>query len=115
MHFPSDVLAGYLLATGWALALTAALYEADRRFPASRRWAGTALARASDRVATGGLALAAVGVTGVAVLATAGAVLADPGAATCFAREHTAFVVAAGGVASAAVALPVTMAGVVRR
>jgi membrane-associated phospholipid phosphatase len=114
-HFPSDVLAGYLLATGWALGLTAVLYEADRRHPASGRWAGSALARASDRIATGGLALAAVGAAGAAVLATAGAVLADPGAASCFAREHTAFVVVAGGVASAAVALPVTMAGVARR
>jgi membrane-associated phospholipid phosphatase len=114
-HFPSDVLAGYLLATGWALGITAGLYQADRRFPASRRWAESALARASDRFATGGLALAAAGVTAGAVLATAGAVLADPGAATCFAREHTAFVVVAGGVASAAVALPVTMAGVARR
>jgi membrane-associated phospholipid phosphatase len=114
-HFPSDVLAGYLLATGWALGATALLYEADGHYPASERWASSALARASDRVATGGLALAAVGVTAAAVLATAGAVLADPAAAGSFAREHTAFVVVAGGVAAAAVALPVTLAGVARR
>jgi membrane-associated phospholipid phosphatase len=114
-HYPSDVLAGYLLATGWALALTAMLYEADRRFPATERWAGSALARASDRIATGGLALAAAGAGIATVLASAGLLIADASAATCFAREHTAFVVVAGGVASAAVALPVTMARVARR
>jgi membrane-associated phospholipid phosphatase len=114
-HYPSDVLAGYLLATGWAPATGAALYEAERRFPASERWASTALARASDRIATGGLALAAVGAGAVAVLATAGVVLADPSSAACYAREHTAFVVVAGGVASAALVLPVTMASVARR
>jgi membrane-associated phospholipid phosphatase len=114
-HFPSDVLAGYLLATGWACAFAALLYEADRRFPASGRWAASAPARASDRIATGALVLAAAGLALAAVLATAGAVLADPGAASCFAREHTASVAVAGGVASAAVALPVTVAGLARR
>jgi membrane-associated phospholipid phosphatase len=114
-HYPSDVLAGYLLATTWALVLTAALYEADRRFPARERFAETALARTSDRIATGGLALVAAGAAAVAVLATAGLLIADASAAACFAREHTAFVVVAGGVASAALVLPVTMASVARR
>ena len=40
-HYPSDVVAGYLLATGWALTVVAGLYEADRRFPARNRWAGS--------------------------------------------------------------------------
>jgi len=114
-HYPSDVIAGYLLATGWALTIFALLHEANVRFPATDRWTSTGLARASDRIATGGLALLAVGAAAVAVLGTAAYVLADPGGATCFAREHTAFVVVAGGVASAAVALPATMAGVARR
>jgi membrane-associated phospholipid phosphatase len=114
-HYPSDVLAGYLLATGWALGIVAVLYEAERRVPASERWASTALARASDRIATGGLALVAAGAAAVAVVATAGVLIADPTNAACIAREHTAFVVVAGGVASAALALPVTMAGVARR
>jgi membrane-associated phospholipid phosphatase len=114
-HYPSDVLAGYLLATGWALVFLAGLHEADLRAPATERWAGTALARASDRIAANGLALVAAAGAGATVLAAAGLLLADPSGATCFAREHTAFVVVAGGVASAAVALPVTMAGVARR
>jgi membrane-associated phospholipid phosphatase len=114
-HYPSDVLAGYLLATGWALVFLAALHEADRRAPATERWAASALARASDRLAANGLALVAAGGAGATVLAGAGLLLADPSGATCFAREHTAFVVVAGGVASAALVLPVTMAGVARR
>lgn len=114
-HYPSDVLAGYLLATGWALAIWAALHEVNGRFPVGDRWTRTALARASDRIATGGLALAAIGAAVAAVIATAAVVLADPSGASCFAREHTAFVVVAGGVASAALALPVTMASVARR
>jgi membrane-associated phospholipid phosphatase len=114
-HFPSDVIAGYLLATGWALTFAAGLYEAERRFPASGRWAGTALARATDRVATGGLELAAAGVAILGVLVVAGAVLADPSHAAAFARENTALVVVAGGIASAALALPVATAALARR
>ncbi len=114
-HFPSDVIAGYLLATGWALTIFAGLREADRRFPATDRWTRTTLARASDRIATGGLAVLAAGTAVLALLVTAAVVLADTSAAACFAREHTAFVVVAGGVASSAVALPVALAGVARR
>jgi membrane-associated phospholipid phosphatase len=114
-HFPSDVIAGYLLATGWALTFVALLYEADRRFPATERWAGTALARASDRIATGGLDVAAAGLAILGVLVAAGILLADPSHAAWFARENTGFVVAAGAIASAALALPVATAAVARR
>ena len=102
-HFPSDVIAGYLLATAWALGLTAALYEADRRLPAGERWAS----RARDKIPTRGLAVTAAGATLVGALAAAGVLAANVDAATCFAREHTAFVVVAGGIASAALVLPV--------
>ena len=114
-HFPSDVIAGYLLATGWALGLTAALYEADRRFPARERWMTSGIARASDMIATGGAALVAAGATAVCVLATAGLLITDAGAATCFAGEHTAFVVVAGGLASAALVLPAAVTTVAPR
>jgi membrane-associated phospholipid phosphatase len=114
-HFPSDVIAGYLLATGWALTVFAGLHEVNLRHPATDRWARTTLARASDRIATGGLALLAVGAAAAAVLGTAAYVLADPSGASCFARENTGFVVVAGGIASSAVALPVALAGVARR
>ena len=114
-HFPSDVIAGYLVATGWAFAIFAVLHELNVRHPATTRWSRTALARASDRVATGGLALLAAGAALLAVLATAGVALSDTSAAACFARENTAFVVVAGGIVSSAVALPVALAGVARR
>jgi hypothetical protein len=42
-------------------------------------------------------------------------VLTDTSQAACFARENTAFVVVAGGVASSAVALPITLAAAARR
>jgi membrane-associated phospholipid phosphatase len=114
-HYPSDVVAGYLLATGWALTAVAGLYEAERRYPARERWAGSTLARVSERVAIGGLALAALGVAILGLLVGAAAVLADPNHASCFARENTGFVVVAGGIASAALALPVAAATAHRR
>jgi membrane-associated phospholipid phosphatase len=114
-HFPSDVVAGYLLATGWALGLVAVLYEVDRRHPASRRLTHTAVARASDRIATGGLALGALGGVAVAALLIAFELAADPHTAAWIAREHTAFVVVAAAIAAAAVALPVAMARLMRR
>lgn len=109
-HFPSDVVGGYLLATGWALVLTAALIEADRRFPASDRWAASAVGRAFDRTAAGGFAAAALGATACAALVVVGASAADPDGVTAFAREHTTAVAVGGGVALAALAMPAAMA-----
>jgi membrane-associated phospholipid phosphatase len=114
-HFPSDVIAGYLLATGWALTIFAGVHELNLRHPETGRWARTAFARSSDRVTTGGLAVLAGAAAVLALLVTAGVALADTGSAACFAREHTAFVVVAGGIASSAVVLPVALAGVARR
>jgi membrane-associated phospholipid phosphatase len=114
-HYPSDVLAGYLLATGWALVIAAALQVADRRLPAGNRSASAALARASDRIATVGLTVTAAVVVGVAGLVGIGAIAVDPSGATCFAREHTGFVAVVGALTAAAVALPMTVATVIRR
>jgi membrane-associated phospholipid phosphatase len=114
-HYPSDVIAGYLLATGWALVLVAILHEADRRFPGSERWARTALARASDRIAAEGLLVGAVGAAATAAAVGVLEVAGDPSGAAWFAREHTTFVVVAAAVAAAALALPMAIAAVVRR
>jgi membrane-associated phospholipid phosphatase len=114
-HFPSDVLGGYLLATCWAFLLAAVLQEADRRFPARERWASTAFARASDRIAAGGLSAAAVAGAAVAVVAALGALAGAPGGVADYTREHTSFVAVAVAVASAALALPVAMAALLRR
>jgi membrane-associated phospholipid phosphatase len=109
-HFPSDVVGGYLLATGWALGLVAMLGEADRRFPATDRWAATAVGRAFDRTAADGLAVAALGGAAGAALVAIVRLAADPGGVTGFARDHTTSVAVAAGVASAALALPAALA-----
>ena len=61
-HFPSDVAAGFLVATGWTLATIAALQLAARRWPERtvREGARTALARATEGVARAGLLAGAV-------------------------------------------------------
>jgi membrane-associated phospholipid phosphatase len=109
-HFPSDVVGGYLLATGWALVLAAALSEADRRFPATDRWATTAVGGAFDRTAAGGLAAAALGAAACTALVVLAALAADPAGATGFARDHTTSLAVGVAVASAALALPAALA-----
>jgi membrane-associated phospholipid phosphatase len=111
-HFPSDVVGGYLLATGWALVLAAGLTEADRRFPATDRWAATAAGRVFDRIAAGGLGLAALAGAACTALLAIALLAADPGGATGFARDHTTAVAVAVAVASAALALPAALAAI---
>jgi len=105
-HFPSDVVGGYLLATGWALVIAALLYEVERRFPVAAR----SRARAFDRVAAGGIAAAAAAGSAVAALVAIALLAGDPGGATGFAREHTTSVGVAAAVATAALALPAALA-----
>ena len=56
-HFPSDVVGGYLLATGWALALLAGLRAAQARYPERRPRDGLTVRSHAmvDRIATLGL------------------------------------------------------------
>lgn len=113
-HLPSDVLGGYLLATGWTLALVAALSVANHRFPARDRGAATRVGRASERIAAVGLVAAAAGCTLAALLAGAAVLASDPAGAVDFARAHTASLTVAAAIASTAVALPTAMASLVR-
>jgi membrane-associated phospholipid phosphatase len=113
-HLPSDVLGGYLLATGWTLALVATLRLADHRFPTRDRWAATPVGRASERIAAVGVVVAAAGCTLAALLAGAAVLASDPAGAVDFARAHTASLTVAAAIASAAVALPTAMASLVR-
>ena len=116
-HLPSDVVGGFLLATGWALVLLAGLRMADARFPerAGRRRVATATRAAVERAA-------AVGLT--ALLATGGAVAAGLTVALLvfrlpevvdYAQDHTAFMVVASAIALSAVALLAGLAGVLAR
>jgi membrane-associated phospholipid phosphatase len=113
-HLPSDVLGGYLLATGWTLALVAALTVANDRFPGRDRWAATPVGRAGERIASVGLVAGAAGCTLVALVASGAALASDPAGAVDFARAHTASVTVAVAIASAAVALPTAMASLLR-
>jgi membrane-associated phospholipid phosphatase len=92
-HFPSDVIGGFLLATGWAFVLLAGLRAADLRFP--ERTGRGVLARRSRAVVDA--------VTGVGLLVTLGLGLVLAVALTFrvlafrlpdlvdYAQEHTTF------------------------
>ncbi|MBA2439119.1 MAG: phosphatase PAP2 family protein [Thermoleophilaceae bacterium] len=116
-HLPSDVAGGYLLATGWALVLLAALRMADGLFP--ERSGRSRVAAVSRSVVE---RLAAIGLTAVVV---AGAVAATGAAAlgvvfrlpdlVGYAQDHTAFVVVAAWLALSAAALLAGVASALAR
>jgi membrane-associated phospholipid phosphatase len=89
-HFPSDVAGGFLLATGWGLAVVAALRVTELRWPerTGRGRLATGVRRTTETVT--GLGLAAIALAGVmlglvaVVLALAKVDLGD------FVRGHTA-------------------------
>jgi membrane-associated phospholipid phosphatase len=116
-HFPSDVVGGFLLATGWALVTAAALRAAGDRWPehSGRTRAGAALQRAADAAATLGIAalaglllLALAGVSGALVLTHGGDMLD-------FAAGNTALVVVGAAIAVAAAALLAGVTAALRR
>jgi membrane-associated phospholipid phosphatase len=111
-HFPSDVLAGYLLATGWALVLAAGLRELDRRRPA-RRSVGQPAALA-ERVSAEGITAGAAAIALVALGAGALFLVTHIHAVADFGRDHTVSVAIAAGMAMTALALPSAMAAALR-
>lgn len=96
-HFPSDVVGGYLVATGWALAVLAAL-----RLAADRQAAPADRARARF-----GRDLAVAVAGAAAVLGALGLGLALPhlDRVVDYAARHTAFAAVAAAIALAATAL----------
>jgi hypothetical protein len=99
-HFPSDAAGGFLLATGEALVIAAALaaYPGRRRVPER-------VERIVDRAAGIGLSAAALGgilLGGAFLTSTAITRRTD---LVEFAREHTMVIPVAGGLVLAAVAL----------
>lgn len=116
-HFPSDILGGYLLATGVALVLLAVLRAAEARFPEHSGRAATqqVARRTADRLAALGLG---------AILAAAGLLLSALVAAALvfrlpeivdYAQAHTAFAVVASVLALSALALLSGLALVIGR
>jgi membrane-associated phospholipid phosphatase len=104
-HYPSDVAAGYLVATSSALATVAALRAANQRWPerAGRDAAKRAIRQVDPR-------FAALVVAGFAFAAVGALSIAGGERALHFADQHTASAVAAFVVAAMAAALPVSVA-----
>jgi membrane-associated phospholipid phosphatase len=103
-HFPSDVVGGFLLASGWTLVVVAALRAAADRWPerSGRTRAARAVGRAADRATTVGLAAAALAVAGLALLVASVVLVARLPDVLDFAARHTALVVVGAAVAAAA-------------
>jgi membrane-associated phospholipid phosphatase len=116
-HLPSDVAGGFLLATGWALVLLAALRSSTEIFP--ERTGRSRLAAGSravvDRLATIGLAAVAVAGAAAAVVVAAIVVLFRLPDLLGYMQNHTAFFVVAAALAVSAAALLAGLAGVLAR
>jgi membrane-associated phospholipid phosphatase len=115
-HFPSDVLAGYLLATGWALVLAAGLRASERRWPArSGRGRAKAFTMLAERVSADGMAAGAMLVAFAAVAGFLVLLGTHPDQLADYGRDHTASVGVAAGLTAAALVLPAAMAAALRR
>jgi membrane-associated phospholipid phosphatase len=106
-HYPSDIVGGYLIATGWGLAALAALGYANERWPER----GTMRSKARTAIpAPGPAAIARVAVLAAAVVAIAAASRADQVAS--FADRHTAVVAVGSAIAVAAAVLLAAVAAI---
>jgi hypothetical protein len=108
MHYPSDVLGGFLMATAWALATVAALLRAEQWRPSSVRSGAESVSVGAALGAPGVVLLTAV-VLGAIALAT------RPHQVAYYVRVHEAFVVGALGIAALGFALATGMLLSVRR
>src|SRR3954463_10804727 len=113
-HFPSDVVGGFLLATGWTLAVVAALLWLGQKRPERPGRPATPLAAVVDRVAAVGLVTAVV--TGVLLLAGALALVVARGTdVRAFVDTHTAVVVVTPLIVAAGAALLAVVMALLRR
>jgi membrane-associated phospholipid phosphatase len=96
-HFPSDVVAGYLMAGTWTAFAVAAVWASERRWPLARGRPATV------RLQTALAPAVAVAVAGLSLFALVA--LAKPVEVTSYARDHTAFVVGAALIAALALSL----------
>jgi membrane-associated phospholipid phosphatase len=107
LHYPSDILAGFLVAAACTLAVVAALMVAERLRPTWR----APSARVSMRAALGapGAVVAAALVLGAIV------VLSRPDDVIAYARAHEAFMLGAAGIAALSLALSTGVVLSIRR
>jgi membrane-associated phospholipid phosphatase len=107
MHYPSDVLGGFLVAAAWTLSAVGALLAAERWRPVVRGAGGRVSVRA---------ALGAPGAVLLSALAVAAFLLAvHPYDIVASARAHEAFVVGAAGIAALSLGLSTGVVLSVRR
>jgi membrane-associated phospholipid phosphatase len=111
-HYPSDVVGGFLVATTWTLLAVAALAWAQERWPATRAAPAARGGRAGSLRAV--LGPPAVTTLSAALVALA-VLLARPAQVLCYATDHTAFVLGAGMLAAAALALAAGVSTLLRR
>jgi membrane-associated phospholipid phosphatase len=107
MHYPSDILGGFLVAATWTLLTVAALRAAERRRPTSARSRG----RVSLRAALGppGVVLLA------AIVLVAIVIVFQPRGVVAYARAHEALVAVAAGIAALSLGLSTGVMLSVRR
>jgi membrane-associated phospholipid phosphatase len=106
-HYPSDVIGGFLVAMAWTLAAVGVVWWSEARWP--RREAGAPAPPL-------GQALAPTGVAALSATLLAGVVfLARPEQVVEFAHDHTAFIVGAGAIGAAALALAAALTLLVLR
>jgi membrane-associated phospholipid phosphatase len=113
-HMPSDVFAGYLVAGCWSAVAVAALCFAERRSPsanfhAPERWSAPSALKLVEKLRV----LAPLGLAGLGAIVLA--LWLRNGNPEAFAIDHRALVVAAGGIASLAVAICMTLTLALRR
>lgn len=106
-HYPSDVLAGYLVAALWMAVGLAGLWAAAERWPA--RTGREAAARWGSSVAP-----AAVGAL-LPLLVVSAVAFARPDSTVRYAAAHTAFVVVAAAIAAAGAVTAAAFAAALRR
>jgi membrane-associated phospholipid phosphatase len=114
-HFPSDVFGGYLLATGWTLAVVSGLLWLERRSPEQPGRAAIAVRSAVDRVAAVGLVTAVVGGAALVALAVVVVVVTRGSDLGGYVERHTAAVVMAPLIVVAGAALLAVVTAVLKR
>jgi membrane-associated phospholipid phosphatase len=107
LHYPSEVLGGFLVAGTWALAAVAGLLAAERRWPVERS-SGRPV---SLRAALGAPGAVLLGTTVLGVVL----VIAHPHDVISYARVHQAFMLAAAGIAALGLAVSTAVLLSVRR
>jgi membrane-associated phospholipid phosphatase len=104
-HYPSDVVAGYLLAAGWTFAVVSGLLWLERRHPERPGPLATAVRGVVDRAAAAGLVTAVVGGAVLLALAAVGVLATRRPDIGAFVDRHTAAVVVVPAIVAAAAVL----------